>query len=1091
MPSMLIRESPSSIQSYLLSPFLVTSVTIFFIYLTQNVLSDDLPTCQPSDFQYAFTECDKYQGRYRVSIPISPGKCVGGAPNAPVRVNSCYTSCERGTFFNSTSLTCEPCKAGYYSLGGGIRFTSFNQAILNNSGFVITKSDDSKNCSGWRVNNGILENRPDEAHLTCTSILSYSVKIVKQGKIKFKYQFIGPDDPSLYIFFTFLHLNLKESRGSYNRWNDKNSKELSATRDKSKWKTITLDLLEPGYYSFVWRTLFYGNVQSRLSSSMYFQKRSSHEERSYEQFQEETKRNDHSMKESIIDEKSVLSNELGVVRIRSIEVYGVSYTSECSPCEPGTYNDEPNSGHCKFCPKDTYTEEYGSSQCKSCDNQSSFAFVGSSKCLPRPSCTSNDYFETVSSCDLKTRSRLRQYHWIEPKICSEASVRLPVARQEPCDPHKEANGEAECSPGMELVNDTCIPCQEDEYNDGTLSRCKQCPPTTSPVYSFVLNTWKHPLGLPGNGPLSLSYNCISNNFNEHECTDKQPAWAFVPGSPSYIRSSTTATPNSFLILTLNLVGFRSYGGGKLSFRFEMFCQPDDDCEFFLLNIKSILDDQRFIIQKQWDSSTIGVREHSITITENVTFSLKWLFSRQSMASHVRIYQIILTNALFSGAIECKPCPLDIESDCIPCPIGHYINTSSALSQENWKSIEKNLTNRDKRALLSTTVSQSNSAKKMNGLNKIDSKQINSTLAKCVQCPANTIINKSLQFPIGLDQSCISCGPGLVSSEDRSFCYNDCNLVLGSEVFNLSAINSTLSMKGATIFADGGGYYHLFNLSLCGTKGVTCINNFTDLDEFDFKNTIIRSQVCRSTIVTRMNVSTQSVPLGDEIVAVTRDTVYDSISVHPEFNNTRSDIHIYLVTRITTSTCIKGHSTVITLRCEPSLENEFVLTSPKSCPDGTCDGCNFHFMVKTRTAAACRVCKDDDYDTVVTECIDGHQEIHYINPRGCIITPSGDQMVKHRACSMIPRPLKMAIIAIALIAMILIALVFHFWKINRKLEYKYSKLVENKNTAECCAMDDEDEEPEIRVRSHNRKDKHNSSSDYETIQLTKHSQDDVL
>lgn len=233
-------------------------------------------------------------------------------------------------------------------------------------------------------------------------------------------------------------------------------------------------------------------------------------------------------------------------------------------------------------------------------------------------------------------------------------------------------------------------------------------------------------------------------------------------------------------------------------------------------------------------------------------------------------------------------------------------------------------------------------------------------------------------------------------------------------------------------------------------------------------------------------------LGDEIIAVTHETTHDFISVHPEFNNTRSDIHIYLVTRMTTSTCTKGRSTVVTLRCEPNLESESILMSPRSCPDGTCDGCNFHFMVKTRTSAACRLCKDDDYDTVVTECVDGHQEVHYINPRGCILTPTGNDLIKHRTCSMIPKSLKMAIMVITVIGIILVSLVFHFWKMNRKLEYKYSKLVENKNTAECCAMDDEDDEPEeVRVRSRNRKDKHNSSSDYETIQLTKHSQDDVL
>lgn len=43
-------------------------------------------------------------------------------------MNRCYSACESGQYFNTSSLLCVGCPAGHYSLGGGVLFESFNQS---------------------------------------------------------------------------------------------------------------------------------------------------------------------------------------------------------------------------------------------------------------------------------------------------------------------------------------------------------------------------------------------------------------------------------------------------------------------------------------------------------------------------------------------------------------------------------------------------------------------------------------------------------------------------------------------------------------------------------------------------------------------------------------------------------------------------------------------------------------------------------------------------------------------------------------------------------------------------------------------------
>ena len=190
--------------------------------------------------------------------------------------------------------------------------------------------------------------------------------------------------------------------------------------------------------------------------------------------------------------------------------------------------------------------------------------------------------------------------------------------------------------------------------------------------------------------------------------------------------------------------------------------------------------------------------------------------------------------------------------------------------------------------------------------------------------------------------------------------------------------------------------------------------------------------------------------------------------------------MFFSTKTATTACPNGRRMSITMRCSPEVEKSYpgqaVVTPPKSCPDGTCDGCNFHLLIETGTAAACRICRpfSNDFDTLVGECVDGKQQVHYINPKGCVIKKNHDLLsgkaidFQIRPCTvLLPRQIQIGItIAIAL-GLLLLLLVLHFWNQNRSLEYKYSKLIESTGdgkgddlSLDNCCVEEEGEEEHI-------------------------------
>uniref|UniRef100_A0A8C8DLK7 Endosome-lysosome associated apoptosis and autophagy regulator family member 2b n=1 Tax=Oryzias sinensis TaxID=183150 RepID=A0A8C8DLK7_9TELE len=288
--------------------------------------------------------------------------------------------------------------------------------------------------------------------------------------------------------------------------------------------------------------------------------------------------------------------------------------------------------------------------------------------------------------------------------------------------------------------------------------------------------------------------------------------------------------------------------------------------------------------------------------------------------------------------------------------------------------------------------------------------------------------------------------------------------------------------GPSFTSKGTKYLHLFNVSLCGHEGrraAVCTDNVTDVstkedrgDMAQFVNSV-DSFICQSTIIPtdgrgfRMVISSQSVSLADTFMGATVEAVLGGVSAEPGLfpDNSRNvpDINFFYRSTQVTASCDQGRSSVIIVRCNPEKSERGEISVPSSCPAGTCDGCTFHFLWES--ASACPRCTPDDYHRIEGACKGGIQETLFMwnEPKLCIkgvsLPPPSSS-----PCEVIALWLKMGLGGGAFVAVLLVSLTFYFWKKNKRLEYKYCRLVMSANkecelpAADSCGLT-EGEEPD--------------------------------
>uniref|UniRef100_A0A915JKQ0 MRH domain-containing protein n=1 Tax=Romanomermis culicivorax TaxID=13658 RepID=A0A915JKQ0_ROMCU len=164
----------------------------------------------------------------------------------------------------------------------------------------------------------------------------------------------------------------------------------------------------------------------------------------------------------------------------------------------------------------------------------------------------------------------------------------------------------------------------------------------------------------------------------------------------------------------------------------------------------------------------------------------------------------------------------------------------------------------------------------------------------------------------------------------------------------------------------------------------------------------------------------------------------------------------------TKNCPQGRNTILTFRCDPA-KNETKVELPSSCPDGTCDGCLFHIIITSRFA--CPVCLEADYIRILGECRLGRQTVHYVPAEHCVFAGQNSMETKVIQCRFLPIEVQIAIGLTLSIALILLISLARVWKKNKRLEYKYMKLIESSGKSgelpavESCALHEGDEEDE--------------------------------
>uniref|UniRef100_A0A673LR48 UPF0577 protein KIAA1324-like n=1 Tax=Sinocyclocheilus rhinocerous TaxID=307959 RepID=A0A673LR48_9TELE len=923
-----------------------------------------------ADYYFQYTECDSTGSRWRVAIPLNPGECTG-LPE-PVQGTDCTFSCKAGEFLEMSAQECTLCAAGTYSLGSGLRFDEWDDIPPGFSSLATNPANapngqNASTCSrSWVAQGSYLESNRDE----CTVSLIYTVHLKKPGSVSFDYQYVDNS-----IFFEFFIQN-----DQCQEMDQESNKKWIKLTTHGEWGTHIVNL-NSGTNILYWRT-------TRVTLG---------------------------------------SKAVKPVVLKNIRIEGVAYTSECFPCNPGTFSRAPGSSSCESCPRDTYSGR-GASSCTPCNTKTHFASEGSAACKSRPPCSEKDYIQTYSTCDKDGKTQVI-YKWVEPQICLEAAAGAatlpPSGQREPCPP---------CNPGF-YNNDTatCSPCPSGTSSDG-VKACQPCPAGTEPVLGYEYKWWNV---LPANMKTSC-FNVANNNC------DGLNGWEVAR---DHVQSGAGRSDNDYLILTLTVPGFklpvsvRGASGseyGRITFEFETSCSSD--CEFYFM---TDVNRRSTNVIESWDGSK-SKQSYTHIMTENSSVAFTWAFQRTSQASDVRqyvndmvkIYSVTVTNAMDGVASACRACALQSQqagSSCVPCPAGHYID-----------------------------------------------KETN----QCQECPPNTVLSGHHIYG---KEACQPCGPGSKSNKEHSVCFSDCSFTYTDQIrtlqYDFSALTSAGSiMNGPSFTAKGTKYYHLFNISLCGAEGhkaAVCRDNVTNLSNEDAEGgqqgSSVEAFLCQSTIIPsdgrglRTALSSQSISLADTFQGATVKKSLNGITARPELFPSASkripDVHFFYRSSQVTTSCQRGRNAVVSLRCNPEKTAKGDISVPSECPAGTCDGCTFHFLWES--SSACPRCTAVDYHAIEGACKAGVQDTVFVwtEPRLCtggLTLP----LKRTSPCEAIDFWLKVGAGLAVFCAILLVSLTCYFWKKNKKLEFKYSKLVMSANkecelpAADSCAiMEGEGEENE--------------------------------
>ncbi|CAJ0602258.1 unnamed protein product [Cylicocyclus nassatus] len=719
------------------------------------------------------------------------------------------------------------------------------------------------------------------------------------------------------------------------------------------------------------------------------------------------------------------------IRVSRIDVLGLAFTRECSLCPAGTYS-TGGVAECTPCAAGYYAPK-GAATCGRCP-QTQFSGPKAERCTERPACRSSDYYPVTEPCANGTTRTT--YKKVQPAVCREdlpeaAKMPSPSATRE-CPP---------CNPGMAKdSNGVCVFCPAEHFSQG--DACIRCPVETVPNYGYEYVQWD-------TVPPNIVTRCEYISEEVSTACDIGEAWM---ASGSALVSAPSLQKGIALEMELTIAeGFSNPMApveqpltqqapvAHVSIVFETTC-ADSSCVLYMIESpmeRTKTSQFRFLAAFN-GTQPRRVWSHSVLRRRAARFLVAFLRSGatsgdDAILDQARILSVNVTNVgtktgkQGGGASRCLPCPSGQFGQCIPCPPGHFMTPGTH---------------------------------------------------QCALCPPNTVANTSSDR-IGIE-TCITCGENL-HALDGVACRSQglISVVKDNKTLNYdlsSWVKKTWTTTAVKVFArEGSSYYHSFNFSLFGGDKVECKEVYDSSDAFslvDQNRETISGAACRLTVLPDIGSNHTKLASVSPLLLATR---LEEISLKRnregwtltdqllEYEGTEEksrpiDIHFWYDTvGVPSEACPKGNALVITVRCMPNKKQPEVRL-PRTCPDGTCDGCLFHAIVGS--VQACPICGIGDYDMIRGECVDGQQTIHYIPDKHCVLTGKEAQSRKE-ACSSLSQKEKMFLaFGTTMFAILCVALVIICQR-NRKLEYKYTRLIESRNgelpAAETCGLEDDEED----------------------------------
>lgn len=733
----------------------------------------------------------------------------------------------------------------------------------------------------------------DNSESGCVSIVTYTARIVKKGRLRFVYSYRTPSNMPLSLLFTFSY-RFYDGFGVIEDDLNVNLK-FPITTVERKFETIDVQLKSPGLYIFTWKSIVIKNFRNFYSFTD-----ESIDRYGSNLFTFINPSNDFEGERNSGLFQNKLAN-YGVIRISKIIIEGLASASECTPCEPGTYAPEAGMKECLQCPKNTAFNESGAIQCKKCDPINQFAPAGSIRCLDRPVCGQNDYYVVPKEdCNPRTLKQEVEFKWIEPRICvDKEGIFKQQDRLINCT---ISNRTSECDLGMEIhrvsKQNLCRLCSNDYYRDEGMTKCLPCPPLTNPFNALWIRRWNQ--SLPGwSYPLpfklakivqedlfldSPSYlnsyfsrQCFrfddddsdqhnryrfndDDNYDERSECQQEDTW--IPFH-NHIRTSPSAPLNSFLVLSLTVPLFRVKNGAEISFEFEFQCEIDDECYFLFVETRP---DESDLIEQDPIEKDFQKIKRIPKNSKNGNNRKKYLsFSQQTINQIIKEWTK----------------PLNEAGDDLRKPIHfrHRIERNVSLTfswifkrTKNYQSFARIdslllIGSQIPSAIRCQSCTMSNQSSsgcvfcphnqyieiidtnpELNESSPNQTKLIKNF--RCKTCPKNYYLNTtSNSVPLSLE-SCVRCGENMISDTEMNLCYSDCLVSFGNDRYDLRQIRQPIIYEGINLFTTGGTQYkNLYKISLCGHPKrndlSTCLNNIT---VFADDSTGVRSFVCRSTII---------------------------------------------------------------------------------------------------------------------------------------------------------------------------------------------------------------------------------------------------